>query len=313
MPFIFLLAGAFFVLPIIGGDACLSVENVGYQVLNAQGDQFCTDNIPDATGTLTNCLIQLNTSETDFNFTLNILGLYSGVLGGCGSVDPFNSLYTNAIDLTHTYIPTKVDDEVKDFNNNAPSGVVIKQPILDIFHTLGVGVGNSSALFVSDLQSQIGCNNLHTVYADAKNAFCCDVMTSIYWMISSWYLIGWTYLFCGCGAALLGRKRFPFELWGDAIQADRQRLAEERGSQGEVGIVAIQHEFEENPHDDFHEAPAKKSVDAIELDVLKSDMKSSESLQSPSMLQDGETPGAFATTDGTGGEHDPEKDAWKVN
>eukprot|EP00456_Euglypha_rotunda_P055246 TRINITY_DN4487_c0_g1_i6.p1 TRINITY_DN4487_c0_g1~~TRINITY_DN4487_c0_g1_i6.p1 ORF type:complete len:582 (-),score=85.44 TRINITY_DN4487_c0_g1_i6:19-1503(-) len=286
MPWIFLLAGSFFILPLIGGDACLSVENIGYQYINGQGDELCAD-LPSANGTIRECFFDLTVDDTPFNFTLDLLKLYSGVLGGCPSIDPFDNLYGNASQLAVTYIPSKVDSQVEDFNENGT--VQLKNTTVNLVHDLGVGVGDSLAIFVADLQAGIGCKNLHTVYADTKNAFCCDVMTSIYWMISSWYLIGWSYLLCGCGAALLGRKRFPHELWGPDVGKDRQILAEDQDG-GQEHHQQPGEEFEESPHGGFHESPRN---DGIELDSLKNEGgdrihgpsvggQSAASLQSPS-------------------------------
>jgi len=99
-----------------------------------------------------------------------------------------------------------------------------------------VGVGASTGGFITNLSQQIGCENIRDVYLAAKDSFCCDVMSSIYWMISSWYLIGWSMLICGCGASLLGRKRFPYELWGADIEEDRAKL-EQENSQEADGMV----------------------------------------------------------------------------
>jgi len=70
----------------------------------------------------------------------------------------------------------------------------------------------------------VGCQTLHAVYNSGKSAFCCDVLSAIYWMVASWYLLGWSMLFCGCGAAILGRKRFPHHLWGNAFNSDIRSL-----------------------------------------------------------------------------------------
>jgi len=71
---------------------------------------------------------------------------------------------------------------------------------------------------VYDVSNSIGCHNLNGVYSGVKNALCCDTVGAVYWVIASWYLIAWAFIFCGCWASLFGRKRFGSVLWGPEIQ-----------------------------------------------------------------------------------------------
>jgi len=199
------------------------------------GDNLCSD--ANGKGTVENCSFSFGPNNTDgsqsttpnFNFSLDILETYKQVLGGCNPQnDALAPIYNAARGLAVNYIPTEVDREVNNFNgDNSTGGVYIEPPLINVVHLLGVDVANSTSQFITGFQGAVGCDTLHDVYAAAKNSFCCDVLTSFYWMIASWYLIAWSMLLCGCGASLLGRKRFPYSLWGRHIEEDLARLNQE--------------------------------------------------------------------------------------
>jgi len=263
MPLIFLLAGIFFIVPIVGGDACLSIEDVGYQYLFSPTDtcdKFSGD------GTNTACMFTVlsnSTNAPNISFTLNLPHVYSAVLGGCNpAADPLSPFY-DAIRVTALdWIPRELDTQVSDRygegagNSGNSDGIILKKPLTDVIHRLGVGLGNTSSEFVTNMHHQLSCDTIHTVYSSAKSAFCCDVMTSVYWMIASWYWIGWTFLCCGCSAAILGRKRFPHELWGAAVLHDRDELLKNEGGDefqvdgdhGSGGMVAVIHHESHDSH-----------------------------------------------------------------
>jgi hypothetical protein len=234
MPFIFLFAGFFFFIPIFGGDACLSVENVGYQYITRSNDTLC-ENF-NGNGSASNCVFTFGNKTAssggttpNFTFALDIPRTYKEVLGGCDPTnDVLNPIYDAARGLARDYLPGELNRQVDDFNDpSANDGLKIQPSVIKVIHDLGLDVSDSTVSFVTNFQGVVGCDDLHEVYAAGKNAFCCEVMTSIYWMIASWYLIAWSMLLCGCGAALLGRKRFPYALWGQHVAEDMARLTQE--------------------------------------------------------------------------------------
>jgi len=233
MPLIFLFAGSFFPFVMFGGDACLGVENVGYQVLTQRQDTIC--DAFGGTGTAKNCTFEVyngtsssNSTSTSFpelTFNLNVPAVYSALLGGCNpNQDPLSPAFTSLSDSLQSFIPTKVDNYLNDTDG---TGVEVQPPIKDLIRGFAVNASLTAAQFIDDLHAQVvGCDDLHKVYAAAKDAFCCDVLSAIYWMVASWYLIAWSMLCCGCGAAVMGRKRFPHKLWGAAYIRDMKQLQE---------------------------------------------------------------------------------------
>jgi len=235
MPIIFIFAGSFFVFVLVAGDGCKSAENLGYQILKAEGSTLCPDRFK-GIGNSSHCLITaLNGSENQPNleFTVNVYGTYVAVLGGECSNDPLQPIYDSLANSIRNYIPGEADSQIDSQNNKSEVKILprLRQPLTKFFNATANTTGN----LISDVGNQVfGCDALHAVYSDTKDAFCCDVLSAIYWMIASWYLIGWSMLCCGCGAALLGRKRFPSKLWGSAYNADLRALNAKQ-AEGEEG------------------------------------------------------------------------------
>jgi hypothetical protein len=227
-PIIFLLAGSFFMVPLFIGDTCLGAENVGYQVFQGQGDLFCQS--LGGNGTLSNCtLALLSASETtpELTFELDLLKTYTAILGGCrAEEDPTLPIFESTSESMGTFIPAFLGEEV----NKTES---LRPPLRSVVTENAIGVVDSFQLFLADLPTVIGCGALHSVYQGVKGGFCCESLTAIYWMIASWYLIGWTFICCGCCAGLLGRKRFPDQLWGPHYEDALKELGDYGGDDDE--------------------------------------------------------------------------------
>eukprot|EP00808_Paulinella_micropora_P018961 g74975.t1 len=204
-------------MPLIVGDTCLGIENVGYQVFSQQGDAFCTDMIG-GTGTLRSCNVHVsggdNTTNTSgssmmpsLTLTIDMLETYKQVLGECTADDPIKPLFNSIAASTEDFLPGLVDEKVKNQK-------MLRQPLKDVVLDGSEGLTNSTVTFINDLSENIDCGSLNTIYLSFKGALCCESLSAIYWMIASWYLIGWSFLCCGCWAGFLGRKRFPSRLWG---------------------------------------------------------------------------------------------------
>jgi len=105
---------------------------------------------------------------------------------------------------------------VNTFLNNMNNGSLSMRPVLqNDFRDAAQSSSTYFTEFISQLSTTLNCQGLYGIYAPVRTSFCCDTTAAIYWIIGSWYMIGWSMLICGCGANILGRKRFAKELWGD--------------------------------------------------------------------------------------------------
>jgi hypothetical protein len=212
-----------------GGDACLGVENVGYQVLSQQGNSIC-DSFG-GTGSADNCLFNIynstdnSSAPIEIAFNLSVPETYQALAKGCNPArDPLNPAFNSLETSIYNYIPAKVDDYLDTSNG---SEVEILPPLKDTLRRFSKAVANTTVDFVGNLHDRvIGCESLHGIYGAAKDSFCCDMLSAVYWMVASWYLIAWSMLCCGCGAAVMGRKRFPHKLFGAAYLRDMRALQE---------------------------------------------------------------------------------------
>jgi len=222
MPGIFLFAGFFFVVPIVMGDFCFGIENVGAQLLHRAGDGVCPilGSMVGQTvvGNADLCSFNVSTSGVDVQFSVNVNDAYAALLGSCDSfpVDPLRSLWTSAAQQVRTLPYDQAGPYIN--GSSLSSQFQLKPAAQSVITSILNNMGLNAEAFVNDVSVSLGCNNLHGVYASVKSAFCCDTVGAIYWTVASWYLIGWSFLLCGCGASLLGRKRFGPILWGPEIE-----------------------------------------------------------------------------------------------
>jgi len=220
MPGIFLFAGVFFVLPLALGDFCFGIENVGGQLINRMGDNICvaagnTFNVQ-MHGNAQACTFNVSTGGYDIPFSVSIPNAYKALFGACDAfpVDPLRSLYDSAAQRVRTIPYERLGDVV---NGTNPS-FQIRSGAMNAITNIANNAGDNLVSLVYDVSQSVGCQNLNGVYTSVKNAMCCDTVGAVYWVIASWYLIGWAFILCGCWASLLGRKRFGDVLWGPEIQ-----------------------------------------------------------------------------------------------
>jgi len=137
-------------------------------------------------------------------------------MGACDRfpVDPLRSIYVAAADRARSIPYERLGDVI----NGTDRPFTIKPAAMSVITSIANHAGDNLHDLILDVSVSVGCENLNGVYSGFKNAFCCDTVGAIYWSIASWYLIGWSMLLCGCGASILGRKRFGDLLWGPESQ-----------------------------------------------------------------------------------------------
>jgi hypothetical protein len=217
MIFMFLFMAFLFPLTLLTSDFCYGVENIGYEMITAKGDAFCSSSL-NQWGTLTNCEIcgphstgsgcsQLVSNNITFN--LNIQSSYQSVLGSqCAALgDPLAATWAQVHDQLVTLPVTLANDHILD---NAD----LRQNVSTIIKTAAQSSGQYFGALSDGFASALSCDQMASAYESAKNALCCKTSTAIYWAVASWYLIAFGMFLCGWPAAILGRKRFADTLWG---------------------------------------------------------------------------------------------------
>ena len=51
--------------------------------------------------------------------------------------------------------------------------------------------GQAGSNFIANVNGVLTCNEVNNDFAEFKEAFCCDVMTAMYWSIGAWYVLWW--------------------------------------------------------------------------------------------------------------------------
>ena len=215
MPFIFVLIGMVWPIIVLGmADACNGGVSVGNQYVLQQSASLCGTLSGNSTGTL--CTI----TQYNVTFTFDIAEVYQAVLGDTCSAsnDPLQSTWQQLAETVATYPQSKADDAVNNLNTGS-SEIRIRPALLNLVY----GAANSSGKYfetaVVEAGQLLGCVPLSAAFQDVKGSLCCDTATTLYWAIGAWYLLAFSMLLCGWGAAVMGRKRFGNQLWGPGTDA----------------------------------------------------------------------------------------------
>jgi len=208
LPVIFLIIGIFYpFFVILPGDFCLGGVNLGYQALKTKGDEVCTS-IPKGTGTLNNCTIEID-KNFSISVTIDLEKLYSSYIGSnCDLTnDPTKDLSSSFKSSLQIFPDT--------FSDSVISRGEFKDGVRKDLLNFGDYIMNNLTMFIDDLSDVINCEALHNTIGKVKESLCCNVLTAMYWALSSWFLMAFTMCCCGLPSTTLARKRFPSDLWGD--------------------------------------------------------------------------------------------------
>jgi len=212
VPWIFFFSGAFFpFLVMIPGDLCFGGENVGYRYFN-EGN-ICVDQF-NGTGDNTACLIPMDLKE---NFTIfvnfNAMGMYENFFGAC-ETDHMAALWKSFADSAENITGAYVDEAIEGME----AEMQIKPPLEKVLREAGNSTGKVLRTLMLRMKDKASCSAVSGVYSGFKQAFCCDVLSAIYWSCGSWCLIAWALCCCGIPSSTMGRKRMVGSLWGDQFK-----------------------------------------------------------------------------------------------
>lgn len=93
-------------------------------------------------------------------------------------------------------------------------GIAPRPPVVTIAKAFGRNLQRNVEAAASDMASTLTCDTVHRNIDDLTSPFCCDLMTSVYWFVSSWCFIAFCMCLCGFPASVLGYKRLPALVWG---------------------------------------------------------------------------------------------------
>lgn len=215
LPWIFLLSGTLFAVILFAGDVCYGGANVGLQFVDMYGDSFCEDALG-GTGTLSACTISMDVGSREVNTTLDLPAVYSGVLGACPTSDPL----TPAYDTMRQEVARLPRDEIEDMFDDMGGDVSMREALKNDLRRAADSLGANAEAFVTGMSNTADCEALNGAVSGMKDAMCCDVLSALYWIVSSWYLLAWGMCVCGIPAGLCGRKRLPSRPWGPAYEED---------------------------------------------------------------------------------------------
>lgn len=238
--FVFLIGSLLWVFVIVSGDFCAGVENVGFQYVTQKQDNICTGTLG-GNGTSANCSYTISSSN-DVKFSLNVASTYTALMGGqcfANGVDPVAQVFTTLGDSL-VPLPGKKADE--GLNNMASNGTGLSlRPALKNHVSYWSNQSGFVYLkqFSNDLSTELSCANIYSSYSEIKDSFCCDGVTVLYWLVGCWLLMAWSMFWCGCNAAILGRKRFARDIngWNKHIIHDETALLAAGGVAAGAALV----------------------------------------------------------------------------
>lgn len=217
LPCLFIFGGLMLPFVLLIGDSCRGFENMGYAVMLDHGDAMCAS--MGGTGTAEACLM-LDKDDGGLiksDLTLNLVGLYEGILGtdGCtalGGGPVMDDMWAQVRDsvgpLTTFMLNDTMVQSAQNFTNNT-----LQPQILDVMYGAGSSLQRHTEDLVTDMSDALSCQALHDAIAGMKDAVCCDMLSAFMWLLVPWYLMAWVMCCVGVPAGLLGRKRFG-QPWG---------------------------------------------------------------------------------------------------
>lgn len=216
-PIIFaVIGGLLFPLIIAGHDVCRGGANAAHTAATAYPAGFCT-NVVGGTYNTSSQLCELSVLGNNNPVEVDVAGTIGAVLGDCARFDSVLDQVYESLEETARDTPL---EETNTFIKESQGADGAVRPLLA--RDMRAGANNASVVavqFVTEMEQRLGCSALNDRgAAPFTEAMCCDLMDSFYWLVSSWYLIGFSMCLCGWPASLLGYKRLPNALWGDLFE-----------------------------------------------------------------------------------------------
>lgn len=229
MPLIFIVVGVVqFPMLMVMSDMCSSVENLA--LTNPGGviyPNICGNFFNGTLNSTTNvCTLMPPTGSSllslpdpvygvvNSTIAVNLPVLLRDLLGSCesgvkpGGVDTMTKVFADLGYAAQASIGSAaqgfIDDATKPngtLANAGPSTVLILNRFRANVMT------NMPAIAVS-LGTVLTCAETNAFYVSVKETMCCGILGGVVWYVISWYFIGLAMCFCGCGAGILGHKRF---------------------------------------------------------------------------------------------------------
>merc|ERR1712146_534249 len=126
-----------------------------------------------------------------------------------GHNDPTQSLWAVAAEQAEAITVTFMNDFL-----NSSAAEVFQPNLTNVFVHYGETGGVAFHEIVVSLGEAVDCEALSNVYRVAKEGFCCEAVSALYWALGCWVLIAWHFCCCGVPATIYSRKRLAKELWG---------------------------------------------------------------------------------------------------
>lgn len=213
IPWLFLFfGGLLFPMTMVFADACYGAPNVGYAFVAGSRGHLCVEQLDGVITVDGNCRVEVQGSTVE----IDLEGTFAAIMGSCaGREDILDDVYESFKGVAKERIDEQLNNTVNDMDD-------IRQPLRDVVNTFGDNAATAADNLLDNLAETIDCEALNTAINNFIDPICCELTTSIYWIVSSWYLIAFTMCLCGYPASILGYKRFPQQLWGDYYESFRK-------------------------------------------------------------------------------------------
>ena len=246
LPFIFIISSIFFLLAIIGEDACTSGTAIGDTYIRSYGNDYCADMLS-GTGTLDECkfnftLPDMFGDDENITISLNVLDTYNSLFQQqCAqlAVDPFEKI---AQDLADQIRPLPIKATTKAVSNI--DDYIIQPPLMDVINSTAINYGQVMydlivETNVDGAHKVMSCESMSLVYFEVEETACGGLVIPGVWLIAPWYFVAWVICCCGLPAScctLVETKLIPAEVV----------VGEEGGEEDEEGISEGENEGDNN-------------------------------------------------------------------
>ena len=235
----FLVVTVPFVLVMVLGDGCASIETVGMQLLQRRGGDLCTS--LGGEGIPRECTWQVWLGrDAPRSLTLDIESLYVSIVegGGCrSSQNPWLAFVKDAQFAVAGLQEELVESYVLVNGSRNTEGLELMPLVQDIPLTAGRSADRVVHDFVGGVGGVFGCDGMHGILAGVKDNVCCTFVNTLYKLVSALYLFAFATCICGIPAGLCGRKRFVSGPFGRLYQADQKEATRQPERSLELPVV----------------------------------------------------------------------------
>lgn len=228
-----LIFGALFLpLVMVFRDTCAGMPNVAHQYVKVSGRSLCAGTL-DGTGDASLCSsnMSLGLGGDPIPVTYRPLDTISALFDGCDPAeDPLRETFAALGSGLSKAVSSAADEMLE-----GDTGFELRGPMQAILTRAARGLGVSAGQLVTSLHEDVlRCDRVHGTVAGFKEALCCEVLDSVYWLVSPWILMGLVLLCLGTPCGLLARKRIPSSPWGTAYDEEVERV-----KAAQAGIIGL--------------------------------------------------------------------------